>query len=67
MCNLTDQKFQDADKAREHLESLRWPNGAVCPHCGGVDKVYKIEANEKKRVRAGLYKCGDCRKQFTGL
>lgn len=65
MCNLTDQKFQAVDKAREHLEALRWPNGAVCPHCGGVDKVYKIEANEKKRVRAGLYKCGDCRKQFT--
>jgi len=61
----TDAKFQDADKAREHLEALRWPNGAVCPHCGGYEKVYKLEANESKRIRAGLYKCGDCRKQFT--
>ena len=27
--------FADEDKAREFLESKRWPNGPVCPHCGG--------------------------------
>jgi hypothetical protein len=27
--------FSDEDSARDLLESLRWPNGATCPHCGG--------------------------------
>ena len=36
MCNLTDPIYQDADKAREHLEALRWPDGPTRCHCGGV-------------------------------
>ena len=55
-------RFQDADKAREHLEALRWPTGAICPHCGGVERNSKIEG---KSARPGLYFCGDCRTQFT--
>lgn len=60
MCDLCSPKFQDAEEARKHLEALRWPEGTVCPHCGGVEKIYSINGG-----RAGLYKCGDCRKQFT--
>lgn len=60
--NLTDPIFTDADKAREYLEATRWPTGATCPHCGGVDRVKKLEG---KKHRPGLYQCGDCRKQFT--
>jgi transposase-like protein len=54
------------DRARELLESLRWPNGAVCPHCA-ADKPYKLtmKSDSKSPVRAGLYKCRKCRKQFT--
>ncbi|MFC5571802.1 transposase [Xenophilus aerolatus] len=33
---LNQPQFQDADKAREYLKALRWPNGVVCPHCGVV-------------------------------
>ena len=35
------------------------------PHCGVVGNAYKIAANPEKRVRFGLWKCRDCRKQFT--
>jgi transposase-like protein len=58
--------FSDEDSARELLESLRWPNGAVCPHCGG-DNPYKLtpKATSKAPGRKGLYKCRACRKQFT--
>jgi transposase-like protein len=54
------------DAAREMLESLRWPNGAACPHCGG-DNPYKLtpKATSKRPGRKGLYKCRACRKQFT--
>lgn len=52
----------DEDKARSLFESLRWPNGPVCPHCGSAVKIYRLEG---KTTRPGLLKCGACRKQFT--
>jgi len=33
------QEYADEDKARELLERLRWPNGAICPHCKNDGKV----------------------------
>ena len=59
---LTDPIFADVEAAREYLEAQRWPNGAICPHCGGTDKNTKLEG---KAHRPGLYQCGDCREQFT--
>lgn len=59
---LNQPHFQDADKAREHLEALRWPNGPVCPHCGSVRAPLKLEG---KSYRPGLFKCNDCYEQFT--
>ena len=54
------------DEAREYIESIRWANGRVCPHCDS-DKSYRLEAKKesKKPVRKGVYKCSKCRKQFT--
>ncbi len=52
----------DENRARELFERLRWPSGPVCPHCHGIEKIYKITS---KKARAGLYKCGPCKKQFT--
>lgn len=60
--NITDPIYQDADLAREHLESLRWPDGPVCPHCGTEDEATKLEG---KKHRKGLYQCNACREQFT--
>lgn len=61
------QHFNTDDKARAYLESICWPNGPVCPHCKNADAkhIWKIEANEQKKVRPGLYQCGECNKQFT--
>jgi transposase-like protein len=58
--------FSNEDAARELLESLRWPNGPACPHCGG-DAPYKLtpKATSKAPGRKGLWKCRACRKQFT--
>ena len=61
------ERFATDDKAREYLETIRWPNGPVCPHCQNAEKakIWKIEANPAKKVRAGLYQCGACNGQFT--
>lgn len=55
-------RFKDPDAAREYLESVRWPNGPVCPHCGVIGEHYAMHG---KSQRAGLYTCADCREQFT--
>lgn len=60
--NLLAPYFQDADKAREYLEALRWPNGPVCPHCGVIGEHYALKGASH---RPGLRKCKDCRKQFS--
>lgn len=58
----TKPEFNDEDAARAHLEALRWPNGPVCAHCGGVDRQSKLEGEAH---RPGLYFCGHCRSQYT--
>ena len=65
MSILNRPYFHDQVAAYEKLESILWVDGPVCPHCGGLEKAYKIKANPEKRVRHGLWKCGHCRKQFT--
>jgi len=54
--------YKDEKLARKHLESIRWPNGPVCPHCGCYERIMELKG---KATRQGVYKCGDCRKQFT--
>jgi hypothetical protein len=61
MTNLTDPIFHDEDKAREHLEAMRWPNGPWCPHCGS-ENVKRLEG---KSYTPGALYCRDCRKKFT--
>ncbi len=64
--NHTADIFNDEDAARNWLESKRWPNGVVCPHCASTE-AYKLtaKAGSKSPVRPGVYKCKACRKQFT--
>lgn len=60
--DLTDPIFTDLDKAREHFEAIRWPNGCYCPFCGSVDRVAPLGG---KSMGPGWYHCKDCRKKFT--
>jgi len=56
-----DEKFQDPIAAATYLESIRWPNGPVCPHCGESERTpYQLKSKTRK-----LYKCAACRKQYT--
>ncbi len=57
--------FSTDEAARTYLESVRWPNGPVCAHCGATNRIYPIAPNPERKVRAGLYECGDCKRQFT--
>lgn len=59
---LTAPYFNDPEAAREHLEAIRWPNGPVCPHCGGFERIHKVQG---KKHRPGLYACRECNGHFT--
>jgi transposase-like protein len=58
----TEARFNDEDAARAHLESVFWPNGPVCPHCGGTERNTRLNGAAH---RAGLLYCADCKMQFT--
>ncbi len=58
---LSVRYLYDETAAFAHLESVLWPKGPVCPHCGSISgKHYDL-----RKTRVGLRKCSDCRKQFT--
>lgn len=65
MSNLSAPYLHDEEAAYAFLEGVMWPDGPVCPHCGCMDNIKAIPANPEKRVRHGLKRCGDCKKQFT--
>lgn len=60
---LNRPEFKDEAKARQWLEAIRWPLGPVCPHCGSISKDHYHLNGEAHRP--GVYKCKDCREQFT--
>jgi transposase-like protein len=58
---LNAKAFQSEKAAYEWLENRIWPEGPVCPHCGGFERIGKMKGSA---TRFGLYKCYQCRKQF---
>lgn len=73
MSVLSRPYFYDEAAAFDHVEMILWPQGTVCHHCGSMEKAYKLAGVRSKASkknphgveRHGLYKCSDCRKQFT--
>jgi transposase-like protein len=65
MSVLSRPYFHDETEAFAFVEGIIWPNGPVCSHCGGFERITAIAANPAKRVRHGLKKCGQCKGQFT--
>lgn len=62
------QRFSTVDAAREWFEGVRWPNGAVCPHCESMDVVKMVPRLKTKKGRPGrkgLFHCRGCKDQFT--
>lgn len=61
------KRFATEEAAREYFESIRWPTGPACPHCGNCDqgRIYALTPNSDAKIRPGLYKCAECRDTFT--
>lgn len=72
--NLSEiaKKYSDENEAMRFLESIRWANGIVCPHCDSTKKMYFLQPrNGTRKTQLGnntyrrLWKCSECRKPFT--
>lgn len=59
--NELRKKFPNEEACRLFFESVIWPSGRACPHCG----ITKSWAIRSESARAGLYECGGCGLQFT--
>jgi transposase-like protein len=59
---LSAPHFHDEAAAFKYVEDRVWPTGPVCPHCGCVERIGRLEG---KSTRQGVYKCYNCRKPFT--
>jgi transposase-like protein len=49
--------FSDLDVCTEFVAKLRWPDGPVCPSCGGREYSYLTTRR--------LWKCKSCKKQYS--
>ena len=73
MSAISAKYMHDEEAAFEHVESMLWENGPVCPKCGVENNAYSLKGvrtkpskkNPEGKVRHGLKKCKDCGKQFT--
>src|SRR5438270_8111372 len=52
------QRFGDEAACAQYLAAARWPDGFVCPGCGG-GKAWRLE------TKAWTYECASCRRQTS--
>jgi len=52
------KRFGEEDACREHLSTMRWPDGFVCPKCGAADEPFNIKSRN-------LYQCKHCNHQTS--
>ena len=51
-----ERRFSNEEGCRQYLFDLRWPDGFVCPRCGG---------KTARPMTRGLWLCGSCRSQVS--
>ena len=51
-----EQRFSSDQACRRYLYALRWPEGFLCPQCGGKTAW---------PMKRGLWLCGQCRRQIS--
>ena len=59
----TIRRFPTQEACIDHLEAIRFTNGAYCPLCGSTEKARR--SNLKSRV--GRWNCHDCKSSFNVL
>jgi len=60
------RKFATEDQCLDYIQTMRWPHGVGCVHCGSM-AVSTITRNAGKNKRTRIYQCleKECGKQFS--
>ena len=48
---FAEPHFQNDEAARAMLESILWPDGPVCPHCGSRQSLLQDQAPRRLPLR----------------
>lgn len=51
------RRYGTVEACLKHLESIRWHDGAYCPHCGSGEKIYHYSDGRRHR-------CAACKRVF---
>src|SRR5437868_13493646 len=70
---ISNPRFHDEAEAFKALEAIMWPEGPVCPHCGALDRLGRLENQKSKASKKnptgklihGLWRCYHCKGKFT--
>jgi hypothetical protein len=46
------KQYSDEPEAYKFLESIRWENGVICPHCKNIGADF-IEPKKERKTRSG--------------
>ena len=71
--SIIAKQYSDEEEAYKFLESVRWENGIVCPHCKNIGADYIEAENGNRKTRTGkvtyrrIWRCHTCKKQFSVL
>src|SRR5258708_37603537 len=60
---FNSRALQDEAAAYRWVEAQIWPDGPVCPHCGGVDRLSPMK---RTSTPIGTAPGHPCRKPLTG-
>lgn len=71
--SVLSKQYSDEEEAYKLLESIRWDDGVICPHCGNKGADYIESENGYRKTRTGkityrrIWRCHTCKKQFSVL
>lgn len=57
------RRFPDREAAVAHLESVRWPDGPICPYCASPKASRNNDAS--RTLTAAAWKCQTCKRSYS--
>lgn len=58
-----DRRFPDREAAVAHLESVRWPDGPICPYCGS--RKASRNRDTSRALTDSRWQCQDCTRSYS--
>ena len=57
------RRFPDREAAVAHLESVRWPDGPICPYCGSPKASRNNDGS--RTLTAARWQCQACKRSYS--